>query len=87
MTYTVVFKHSVHKDIRRIPHAILRHIQDALRVLTTDPHPVGSIKLQKRGNFYRIRVGKYRIIYEVAKKIRIITIIRIGHRKNVYGEP
>ena len=84
VTYTIVFRRSVQKDVRRIPSAILRHIQGVLRVLQKDPIPVGSIKLQVEGKFYRIRIGSYRVVYEVDHEIKIITIVRIAHRKNVY---
>ena len=86
MTYCVVFKRSVLKDIRRIPSAILDRLQVALRALQNDPFPSGSIRLHTEGSFYRIRIGSYRIVYEVAREIRIITIIRIGHRRNVYTD-
>lgn len=84
MIYALVFKSSVRKDMRRIPNAAVLRIQQALRALQTDPMPQGSISLHADGRFYRIRVGSYRIIYEVAHEIRIVTITRIGHRKNVY---
>lgn len=85
MIYTIVFKSSVRKDLRRIPHAAVLRIQNALRALQADPVPQGSIKLLRvDGTFYRIRVGAYRVIYEVTHEIKIVTITRIGHRKNVY---
>lgn len=85
MTYTLVFKSSVRKDLHRIPHAAVLRIQEALRSLQTDPVPQGSVKLiNVDGAFYRMRVGSYRVIYEVTHEIRIVTITRIGHRKNVY---
>ncbi len=85
MIYALLFKSSVQKDLRRIPNSAVARIQEALRGLQTDPVPQGSIRLHADGCFYRIRVGSYRVIYEVDREIKIVTITRIGHRKNVYA--
>lgn len=86
MTYVVVFKRSVQKDMRRIPHSVSRHIEKALLILCENPTPKGCLRLHTEGNYFRIRVGNYRIIYEVAHEIRIITVVRVGHRKDVYDQ-
>lgn len=82
--YAVIVKKSVLKDLRKIPEVVLLRIETVLRKLSTEPLPMGSEKIQGYDHHYRIRIADYRIIYEVAKEIRIITIIRIGHRKDVY---
>ena len=84
--YAIVIKRSVLKDIRRIPASILRSIQAKIEALAENPFPTGMETIQGYDHHYRIRIGNYRIIYEVATTIRIITIIRIGHRKNVYDK-
>ena len=86
MTYIIRFSHSAKKDIRRIPSAILQRIQDAMDALRKDPLPDGCEPIRGYKHCYRIRIGNYRVVYEVATQIRIITIIRIGHRQNVYQE-
>lgn len=83
-SYTVVLKKSVLKDIRRIPLYILRRIQDRITTLVNNPFPSDVEPLEGHDHYYRMRMGDYRIVYEVAATIRIITIIRIGHRKEVY---
>jgi mRNA interferase RelE/StbE len=82
--YEIVLKRSVLKDIRAIPRSILRSIQDRIAALSTDPFPPGMEPIEGRDRCYRIRIGNYRIVYDVATTVRIITIIRIGHRKDVY---
>lgn len=84
MKYQIVFRQSVKKDIRRIPGVVLARLQEALRGLQENPFPHDCKKLRGAESVYRIRVGNYRIVYEVTSTIRIITVIRIGHRKNVY---
>lgn len=83
-TYGLVFKRSVVKDIRRIPGSILQSIHDRIAALANDPFPSGAEPIEGYKHYYRIRIGQYRVIYEVAATVRIITIIRIGHRKDVY---
>lgn len=84
MIYEIIVKKSVVKDLRRIPEVVLTRIETAIRGLSTEPLPMGSEKIQGYDHHYRIRIADYRIIYEVAKEIKIITIIRVRHRKDVY---
>ncbi len=84
--FSIVLKHSVQKDIRRIPASILGSIQTKIATLAENPFPAGAEPIQGYDHHYRIRIGNYRIIYEVAATIRIITVIRIGHRKDVYRQ-
>lgn len=82
--YAIVLKRSALKEIRRIPAGILRSIEDRIFALATDPFPSGVERIEGYEHCYRIRIGNYRVVYEVAGTVRIITIIRIGHRKDVY---
>jgi mRNA interferase RelE/StbE len=82
--YEIVLKRSVAKDFRRIPQVILQSIQQRIAGLAHDPFPPGAEPISGYEHFYRIRIGNYRVVYEVATTVRIITIIRIGHRKDVY---
>lgn len=84
MTYAIVFKHSVKKDLRRIPEIIVRRIQVAILALSGNPFPEGVKKIYGYEHIFGLRMGNYRIVYEVATEIHIITVIRIGHRKEVY---
>ena len=83
MTYTILFARSVQKDFHRLPRSIFLRVQTALASIQKDPFPSGHKKLEGHG-LYRLRVGDYRIVYEVTTKIRIIVIIRIGHRRDIY---
>ncbi len=82
--FKIFFKASVQKDIRRIPDVVLERIKKKILALTENPYPEDSVKLQGQKTIYRVRVSNYRIVYDVEKEIRIITVIRIGHRKDVY---
>ncbi len=82
--YAILLKRSVLKDIRRIPRSILQGIQERIASLADDPFPPGAQPIEGYDHYYRIRIGHYRVIYEVAAVVRIITVIRIGHRKDIY---
>lgn len=83
-SFKIVWKKSASKELRKLNPkyivSILKHVED----LSINPHPPGSKKLTGSDKTYRIRVGYYRIIYEVESNKLIIQIIRIRHRKDVY---
>ncbi len=82
--YRVVVERSAEKDLRRLPLDVRVRVADALRSLANDPRPAGSRKLTGTKRDWRIRVGHYRIVYEIADSIRVVRVYRIRHRKEVY---
>jgi len=84
--YKLEFKASVAKDLRQIPKADVARILQRIENLQDDPRPRGSEKLSGRER-YRIRQGIYRIIYAVVDDHLIVTVVRVGHRRDVYRHP
>ena len=82
--YRVVVERSAEKDLRRLPLDARFRVADALLSLAKDPRPVGSRKLVGTKHDWRIRVGAYRVIYEIADSIRVVRVYRIRHRREVY---
>jgi len=82
--YKLLFKQSSQKDLSKIPKSILKNIISKLNRFETDPFPHGHIKLSGSNEFYRIRVGDYRIIYSVDSKLKSVIVWYIRHRKDVY---
>jgi mRNA interferase RelE/StbE len=82
-SYRIVFRKSVTKDLRSIPNKDVARILQRMEELQEDPRPVGSEKLSGQER-YRIRQGVYRIIYEVADGLLVVTVVKVGHRKQVY---
>lgn len=80
--YKLVFKQSVAKDLRRIPKPEITRIFSRIDALQHDPRPPISEKLSGQER-YRVRQGVYRILYEIADDILIVTVVKIGHRKQV----
>ena len=83
-SYQVKFTKSAEKDLRRIDTLYLPKIMEVVESLSFEPHPHGSKKLAGSEFTYRVRVGSYRIIYEIEGGRLVILIVRIRHRKDVY---
>ncbi|HZV35212.1 MAG TPA: type II toxin-antitoxin system RelE/ParE family toxin [Verrucomicrobiae bacterium] len=82
MAFQIEWKKSTKKDLRKLPPATVGRILSAVEILANNPYPHGSEKLAGSEHAYRIRVGDYRIIYEVVPGL--IEIQRVRHRKDVY---
>lgn len=82
-SFEVVVRKSVAKDLRRIPDRDVRCILERIASLAEDPRPPGSEKLSAQER-YRVRQGVYRILYEIQDDQLIVTVVKIGHRREVY---
>ena len=82
--YSLVFKPSVEKDIRRLPSSMTSRIMERIGTLRSTPFPPSAGKLSGAEKLYRLRVGDYRIIYEVDKNARVVTIHYVRHRRDAY---
>ena len=81
--YELVVRPSVGKDTKDIPSDDLRKILRKMEALCDDPRPPGSVKLSGM-EYYRIRQGDYRIIYEIEDNRLIVVVIKVGHRRDIY---
>lgn len=81
--YSIFFRKSVEKDLARIPNRELLRIMDRVQTLASNPRPPGCEKLSGQER-YRIRQGRYRIIYSVQDEELTVWVVKIGHRKDVY---
>ena len=84
--YEIVFKKSAVKELNALPQRIQQKILDAIQLLSLNPYTeILQIKKMKGADsLYRVRIQDYRVIYLVENQIIKITIIKIGHRKDVY---
>lgn len=82
-SYRIVFKQSVAKDLRQIPKKDVQRILQRIDGLAHDPLPSGVEKLSD-DNKYRIRQGKYRILYVIDEDVITVTIVKVRHRRDVY---
>ena len=77
------FKRSVARDLRSIPGKDTRKILKRIKALAENPRPEGCIKLTGK-EYYRVRAGNYRVVYEIRDAELIILVIRIALRRKVY---
>ena len=84
--FSIQWRNSTRKDIRSLPRQEVTRVVAAVGLLADDPLPHGSQKLSGSERTYRIRVGDYRIIYEVFSDSHVIEVQRVRHRKDVYRE-
>ena len=84
MKYRIELKSSAAKALKKIPKSERRRIRDEIDNLAENlPNP-DTTKMKGDNPFHRIRVGDYRIIYEIHGDILVIMVLKIGHRKEVY---
>ena len=83
MTYTVDILRSAQNQLAMIDHRDQTHIISAIRSLADNPRPIGCKKLAGR-LAWRIRIGAYRVIYEVHDAQLLVLVVAVGHRKEVY---
>jgi len=82
--YQHIIKPSAEKQLDRLPANVRRRVVAALEDLRHDPRPPGCVKLTGKPELWRIRVGVYRVVYEIRDVELTILVVRIVHRKDVY---
>jgi mRNA interferase RelE/StbE len=82
--YEVLLERTAEKELRRLPSKVHDRIVEAISALGTDPRPPGCRKLTGSKSDWRVRVGDYRVVYEIADSVRIVRVHRVRHRNEVY---
>ena len=83
--FTITINPSALKELSKLPKVTIKKAEKAIDSLANNPRPIGVKKLKDtKEDLYRVRVGDYRIIYSIEDEIKIIDILRIGHRKDIY---
>jgi mRNA interferase RelE/StbE len=84
--YKIKIKRSAERDLKRFPNALFLRINQHILALRDNPRPPGVRKLQGDLEGRRVRVGDYRIVYQVDDDAKTVTIVRVRHRRDVYGD-
>ena len=82
--YRVEISRTAHAQLKRLPRDDQTRVVRAILALADDPFPKGSRKLSGYTDVFRTRIGRYRVIYSVAKAKLIVIVLKIGHRKDIY---
>jgi mRNA interferase RelE/StbE len=83
MTYTVSILRRAQRELQQLPRGEYARVRDAIRALGHDPRPTGCLALTGRAG-WRLRVGDYRVIYEIDDTQHLVTILHVGHRRDIY---
>jgi len=83
MDYTIYILRRAQSELAELPRGIYERVRDAIRGLAQDPRPPGCLKLKEREG-WRIRIGNYRVIYEIDDEQQTVTVLHVGHRRDVY---
>jgi len=84
VSYRIIIEQRILKEIKAIPKPDALRISKAINNLANNPRPHGSLKLEGEDDLYRIRIGRYRVIYTIRDQALIVIIIKIGHRNGAY---
>lgn len=83
-SYNLRIKKSAEKELRRLDRADLARLVEKIEPLANHPRPQGCEFLKGEDRYFRIRCGDYRVVYELDEASRTVTVIKIGHRREVY---
>ncbi len=83
-SYQIEWKKSARKELRKLPSDMIQKIMEVAESLSETPFPPNCRKLVGSEQTWRIRIGNYRIIYNIYSSILVVEIIRVAHRKDAY---
>jgi mRNA interferase RelE/StbE len=86
MTYTVAIRPAAARQIKKLTTVVQEQVIQQLEELELDPRPPGMKKLSGKNNLYRVRVGEYRIIYEIREAVLLVLVVAVGHRREIYRD-
>ena len=82
--YEIHLERTAQRDLKKLTPDVFRRIDSYIRPLAENPRPVGCRKIVDSGNAWRIRIGDYRVVYEVDDREKVVRIMYIRHRREVY---
>jgi mRNA interferase RelE/StbE len=87
VSYRVIVAPAPAKFLARLrDESLKRRMARALRALEDDPRPPGCLKLQGTDELYRVRVGDYRVIYQVQDAVLVVLVVQMGNRREIYRQ-
>jgi mRNA interferase RelE/StbE len=84
MKYRIEFSPTAERQFKKLLKEVQARLKHRIDILAENPFPRGVKKLSAEEDLYRLRIGDYRIVYQVQGKALLILILKLGHRKNVY---
>lgn len=84
MTYTIEFAPRTRRELRKLSSVARKRVLEKIDSLADNPFPHGYTEMKGSQNYYRVRVGNYRVIYTVEHGELLILVVSIGHRREIY---
>jgi len=84
MGHRVEFEPGATRDLGRLPAAAQAKLRSRIEALAETPRPAGAKKLSDSENLYRIRVGIYRVVYDVRDRVLLVMVVRVAKRGRAY---
>jgi mRNA interferase RelE/StbE len=84
MSYRIDLAPKVEKQMAAMPMADRRRMMARVDALADNPRPAGALKMEGLRNVWRLRVGDWRVIYEIHDVVLVVLVVRVGHRREVY---
>jgi mRNA interferase RelE/StbE len=85
MSYQVNLPKTVQKQLNKLPQQLKQRILKAIIQLQQEPRPINSLQM-KGSQGYRLRIGDYRILYDIDESQQVVNMRRIGHRREIYRD-
>ena len=82
--YRIEFAPRAERDLLALPEANARRLVPRIDALAPNPRPRGAKKLAGEDDLYRLRVGDYRVLYQIRDRVLLVLVIAVGHRREVY---
>ena len=82
--YRIHFASRAERAFRRLSPEVQRRLDPAILALANNPRPPGCVKLSSPDSLWRIRVGDYRIVYQIHDEALLILVFNVGHRREIY---
>ncbi|WP_188042902.1 type II toxin-antitoxin system RelE family toxin [Changpingibacter yushuensis] len=84
MTYAISYVPSAARAMRKLDRVTARRVADAISELASEPRPPGFLQMKGGDGELRIRVGDYRVVYDVRDEELVVLVLRLGHRREIY---
>lgn len=84
MSYRIDFSRKAARQFKDLPAQIQKRLKPKIDALAQNPRPRGVKKLEIEDELYRIRVGDYRVIYQIQDQALIVLVVKLGNRKEIY---
>jgi len=84
VAYEIKYRPAALRELNKIPADIRRRINSMIGMLSADPRPPGAAKMAGRDGFWRVRLGDYRVVYEIHDGNKVVRVFSVGHRSDIY---